>query len=50
MGAIGSLADNALAQSFIAAFKRELLYAADAFPDASTAYRAVCWWDNRCNR
>ena len=55
MGAIGSLADNsladnALAESFIEALNRELLDAADAFPDASTAYRAMCWWDKRCNR
>lgn len=41
MGAIGSSADNALAESFNAALKRELLEGRPAFPDAPTAYRAV---------
>lgn len=47
MGAIGS-ADNALAESFNAALKRELLDAA-AFPEAPTTYRAVFRWVNRYN-
>lgn len=41
MGAIGSSADNALAESFNATLKRELLASRSAFPDAATAYRAV---------
>ena len=49
MGAIGSSADNALAESFNATLKRELLNAAPAFPDAPTAYRAVFRWANRYN-
>ena len=49
MGAIGSSADNALAESFNAALKRELLDAAAAFPDAPTTYRAVFRWVTRYN-
>ncbi len=49
MGAIGSSADNALAESFNAALKRELLEGRPAFPDAPTAYRAVFRWANRYN-
>lgn len=49
MGAIGSSADNALAESFNAALKRELLDGAPAFPDAPMAYRAVFRWVNRYN-
>ncbi|STX05724.1 IS2 transposase TnpB [Kocuria rosea] len=49
MGAIGSSADNALAESFNAALKRELLEGRAAFPDAPTAYRAVFRWANRYN-
>ncbi|WP_285286232.1 DDE-type integrase/transposase/recombinase, partial [Klebsiella pneumoniae] len=41
MGAVGSSADNALAESLNAALKRELLEGRAAFPDAPTAYRAV---------
>lgn len=49
MGAIGSSADNALAESFNAALKRELLEGRSVFPDAATAYRAVFRWANRYN-
>ena len=49
MGAIGSSADNALAESFNAALKRELLEGRAGFPDAPTAYRAVFRWANRYN-
>lgn len=49
MGAIGSSADNALAESFNAALKRELLEGRAAFPDQATAYRAVFRWANRYN-
>ncbi|MGK0716089.1 integrase core domain-containing protein [Leucobacter sp. W1153] len=47
--AIGSSADNALAESLNAALKRELLEGREAFPDAATAYRAVFRWANRYN-
>ena len=49
MGAVGSSADNALAESFNAALKRELLHGEAAFADAATAYRAVFGWANRYN-
>ena len=49
MGAVGSSADNALAESFNAALKRELLEGRAGFPDAPTAYRAVFRWANRYN-
>ncbi|MEV8195337.1 integrase core domain-containing protein, partial [Rhodococcus pyridinivorans] len=49
MGAIGSSADNALAESFNATLKCELLEGRSAFPDAATAYRAVFRWANRYN-
>lgn len=49
MGAIGSSADNALAESFNAALKRELLEGRAGFPDAPTANRAVFRWANRYN-
>ena len=49
MGAIGSSADNALAESFNATLKRELLAGAHAFPDQASAYRAVFRWANRYN-
>lgn len=49
MGAIGSSADNALAESFNAALKRELLAGRPAFPDQATAYRAVFRWATRYN-
>jgi transposase InsO family protein len=49
MGAIGSSADNSLAESFNATLKREILEGRAAFPDQATAYRAVFRWANRYN-
>lgn len=49
MGAIGSSAHGALAESFNAALKRELLADHKAFPDTETAYRSVFHWANRYN-
>jgi len=49
MGAIGTSADNSLAESFNAALKRELLEGRAAFPDQATARRAVFGWANRYN-
>jgi transposase InsO family protein len=49
MGAIGTSADNSLAESFNAALKRELLAGRSTFPDQATAYRAVFRWANRYN-
>ncbi|GAA3756051.1 hypothetical protein GCM10022240_06160 [Microbacterium kribbense] len=49
MGAIGSSADNSLAESVNAALKRELLEGRSAFPDQATAYRAVFRWASRYN-
>ena len=49
MGAVGTSADNALAESFNASLKRELLAGRAAFPDQATAYRAVFRWTTRYN-
>jgi transposase InsO family protein len=49
MGAVGSSADNALAESFNASLKRELLDGVPTFPDQATAYRAVFRWTTRYN-
>jgi len=49
MGVVGSSADNALAESFNAALKRELLEGRPAFADQASAYRAVFRWANRYN-
>lgn len=49
MGAIGTSADNSLAESFNAALKRELLAGRATFPDQATAHRAVFRWANRYN-
>jgi transposase InsO family protein len=49
MGAVGSSADNSLAESVNAALKRELLEGRPAFPDQATAYRAVFRWADRYN-
>jgi len=49
MGAIGSSADNALAESFNATLKREILAGTTTFPDQATAYRAVFRWAVRYN-
>jgi transposase InsO family protein len=49
MGAVGTSADNALAESFNASLKRELLAGRPTFPDQATAYRAVFRWTTRYN-
>ena len=41
MGAVGTSADNALAESFNASLKRETLQGAHAWPDEATCRRAV---------
>jgi len=49
MGAVGTSADNALAESFNATLKRELLAGAATFTDATSCRRAVFRWATRCN-
>ncbi|GAA3867681.1 IS3 family transposase [Tessaracoccus defluvii] len=49
MGAVGTSADNSLAESLNAALKRELLAGESVFPDQATAYRAVFRWAGRYN-
>jgi len=49
MGAVGSSADNALAESFNAALKRELLQGATAWPDELSCRRDVFRWATRYN-
>ena len=49
MAAIGSSADNALAESFNATLKREVLDGMRTFPDELTAYRSVFHWVVRYN-
>jgi transposase InsO family protein len=49
MGAVGTSADNALAESFNASLKRETLQGAHAWPDQATCRRAVFGWVNRSN-
>jgi transposase InsO family protein len=49
MGAIGSSADNALAEAFNATLKRETLAGALTFTDAATARRTVFRWATRYN-
>ena len=49
MGAVGTNADNALAESFNASLKRETLQGAHAWPDQATCRRAVFGWVNRYN-
>jgi transposase InsO family protein len=49
MGAIGSSADNALAESFNATVKREVLRDALTWADASTCRRQLFGWLNRYN-
>ena len=49
MGAIGSSADNALAESFNATFKRELLQGAAAWPDELACRRDLFRWATRYN-
>ncbi|MBL3671647.1 transposase [Streptomyces sp. M2CJ-2] len=49
MGAVGTSADNALAESFNAALKRETLKGARRFDDALDCRLAVFRWITRCN-
>lgn len=49
MGAIGSSADNALAEAFNATLKREVLQDAASWPDDATCRRAVFRWIVRYN-
>ena len=49
MGAIGSSADNALAESFNATLKREVLQDAPTWPDAPTCRRELFRWLTRYN-
>jgi transposase InsO family protein len=49
MGAIGSSADNALAESFNATAKREILQDAATWPDQATCRRQLFAWLTRYN-
>ena len=49
MGAVGTSADNALAESFNASLKRETLQGANAWPDEHTCRREVFRWVTRYN-
>jgi transposase InsO family protein len=49
MGAVGSSADNALAESFNASLKRELLQGAATFSDQLSCRREVFRWTTRYN-
>ena len=49
MGAIGTSADNALAESFNATLKRELLQGAPTWPDELTCRREIFRWATRYN-
>jgi transposase InsO family protein len=49
MGAVGSSADNALAESFNATLKRELLHGTTAWPDELSCRRDVFRWTTRYN-
>jgi transposase InsO family protein len=49
MGAVGSSADNALAESFNAALKRELLQGAAAWPNELSCRRDIFRWATRYN-
>ena len=49
MGAVGSSADNALAESFTATLKRELLQGAAAWNDELSCHRDVFRWATRYN-
>ncbi len=48
-GAVGTSADNALAESFNASLKRETLQGAHRWPDAQAARLAVFRWITRYN-
>jgi transposase InsO family protein len=49
MGAVGTSADNALAESFNAALKREVLQDRSSWPDAAVCRREVFRWLGRYN-
>jgi transposase InsO family protein len=49
MGAVGTSADNALAESFNASLKRETLQGRHAWPDPATCRREVFRWVTRYN-
>ena len=49
MGAVGLSADNALAESFNATLKREVLQDAHSWPDEATCRREVFRWIVRYN-
>lgn len=49
MGAVGTSADNALAESFNATIKRETLQGAPTWPDPATCRRQVFRWATRYN-
>jgi transposase InsO family protein len=49
LGAVGTSADNALAESFNATLKRETLAGAAAFTDAATCRREIFRWATRYN-
>ncbi len=49
MGAVGTSADNALAESFNATLKRETLRGGHAWPDLATCRREVFRWVTRYN-
>jgi transposase InsO family protein len=49
MGAVGTSADNSLAESFNAALKREVLRDAAVWPDEATCHREVFRWVARYN-
>jgi transposase InsO family protein len=49
MGGVGSSADNALAESFNACLKREILQDRSQWPDAATCRREVFRWLVRYN-
>ena len=49
MGAVGTSADNALAESFNAALKREVLQNNSCWADATTCRRQVFRWLSRYN-
>jgi len=49
MGAVGTSADNALAESFNATLKRETLRGGHSWPDAATCRREVFRWVSRYN-
>lgn len=49
MGAVGTSADNAMAESLNATLRREPLAGAADWPDATTARREVFTWINRHN-